>query len=171
MSVKGASFSYIHLRWSLATWKAFYSSELYLLWKIWPISVKRWKPVWIHACLWPIKLGKTYRLLYVVLLMQGEYSPTILKIISCPMKSSPTGPYTFLKQAYRLYQMIVNLESHCMARKKCICTYIHFSATYLHCGAKKAYGTLSWSYFHNHGIPHRETSKKINQYTKLNFVP
>ena len=21
-----------------------------LLWKIWPISIKRWKPVWIHAC-------------------------------------------------------------------------------------------------------------------------
>ena len=24
--------------------------KIYLLWKIWPISVKRWKPVWIRAC-------------------------------------------------------------------------------------------------------------------------
>ena len=24
--------------------------KICLLWIIWPISVKRWKPVWIHAC-------------------------------------------------------------------------------------------------------------------------
>ena len=39
--------SSILLEWSLATWKVF--SLIYLLWKIWPISVKRWKPMWIRA--------------------------------------------------------------------------------------------------------------------------
>ena len=31
--------------------KCFLLLKIYLLWKIWPISVKRWKPVWIRACL------------------------------------------------------------------------------------------------------------------------
>ena len=37
------SATYIHLEWSLASWKVFYSSKIYLLWKICTISVKRWK--------------------------------------------------------------------------------------------------------------------------------
>ena len=28
--------------------------KTYLLWKMWPISVKRWKPVWICTCLFPL---------------------------------------------------------------------------------------------------------------------
>ena len=28
----------------------FFSSKIYLLWKIWPISMKQWKPMWIRAC-------------------------------------------------------------------------------------------------------------------------
>ena len=28
----------------------FFLLKIYLLWKIWPISLKRWKPVWIRAC-------------------------------------------------------------------------------------------------------------------------
>ena len=37
--------------WSkISTWKVFYYKKRYLLWKIWPISVKPWKPVWIRAC-------------------------------------------------------------------------------------------------------------------------
>ena len=27
----------------------FFLLKIYLLWKIWPISVKRWKPVWVRA--------------------------------------------------------------------------------------------------------------------------
>ena len=29
--------------------RKFFLLKIYLLWKIWPISVKRWKPVWIRA--------------------------------------------------------------------------------------------------------------------------
>ena len=32
----------------ISTWKVFLL-KIYLLWKIWPISVKRWKPVWVRA--------------------------------------------------------------------------------------------------------------------------
>ena len=38
------------LGWSLATWKVFSLFKIYLLCKIWPISVKLWKAVWI--CTW-----------------------------------------------------------------------------------------------------------------------
>ena len=34
----------------ISTWKAFLLLKIYLLWKIRPISAKRWKPVWIRAC-------------------------------------------------------------------------------------------------------------------------
>ena len=38
----------------------FFLLKIYLLWKIWPISVKRWKPVWVRACLctllWSVRL-------------------------------------------------------------------------------------------------------------------
>ena len=34
----------------ISTWKAFLLLKIYLLWKIRPISVKRWKTVWIRAC-------------------------------------------------------------------------------------------------------------------------
>ena len=34
----------------ISTWKAFLSLKIYLLWKIRPISVKGWKPVWIRIC-------------------------------------------------------------------------------------------------------------------------
>ena len=43
----------------ISTWKVFLL-KIYLLWKIWPISVKRWKPVWVRACLctllWSVRL-------------------------------------------------------------------------------------------------------------------
>ena len=29
---------------------SFFESKIYLLWKIWPISIKQWKPMWIRAC-------------------------------------------------------------------------------------------------------------------------
>ena len=36
----------------------FFSLKIYLLWKIWPISVKRWKPLWTYAC---SETGKLWR--------------------------------------------------------------------------------------------------------------
>ena len=42
--------------WSLGTWKVFYLLKIYLLWKIWPIFVKRWKPVWIRACTYDLSM-------------------------------------------------------------------------------------------------------------------
>ena len=41
--------SSILLGWSLATWKVLSLLKTYLLWKVWPIFVNRWKPVWIRA--------------------------------------------------------------------------------------------------------------------------
>ena len=41
--------SSILLGWSLATWKVLSLLKIYLLWKVWPIFVNRWKPVWIRA--------------------------------------------------------------------------------------------------------------------------
>ena len=45
--------SSILLEWSLATWEVFYYYffilKIHLLWKIWPISIKRWKQAWIRA--------------------------------------------------------------------------------------------------------------------------
>ena len=57
----------IHLGWSFATWNVFSLFKKYtynVLWKIWPLSVKWWKLVWIHACclrhvnvdLWQVKI-------------------------------------------------------------------------------------------------------------------
>ena len=34
----------------ISTWKAFLLLKIYLLWKIRPIPVKGWKPVWMRAC-------------------------------------------------------------------------------------------------------------------------
>ena len=43
--------SSIHLGWSPSTWKVFfYLLKIFRFWKIWPISVKPRKPVWIRAC-------------------------------------------------------------------------------------------------------------------------
>ena len=33
----------------ISTWKVFLSLKIYFFSKIWPISVKQWKPVWIRA--------------------------------------------------------------------------------------------------------------------------
>ena len=44
---------------------------IYLLWKIRPISVKGWKPVWIRAC--PIVLLVTLQQLAIVRLNVGTY--------------------------------------------------------------------------------------------------
>ena len=34
---------------SISTWRVFFILKIYLLWKLWPISIKQQKPVWIHA--------------------------------------------------------------------------------------------------------------------------
>ena len=53
----------------ISTWKAFLLLKIYLLWKIRPISVKRWKPVWIRAC--PIDLLVNLQQLAIVRLNVG----------------------------------------------------------------------------------------------------
>ena len=53
----------------LSTRKAFLLLKIYLLWKIRPISVKGWKPVWIRAC--PIVLLVNLQQLAIVRLNVG----------------------------------------------------------------------------------------------------
>ena len=41
--------SWFHL--SISTWSVLYNKQIFhVLWKLWPISVKWWKPVWIRTC-------------------------------------------------------------------------------------------------------------------------
>ena len=53
----------------ISTWKAFLLLKIYLLWKIRPISVKGWKPVWIRAC--PVVLLVNLQQLAIVRLNVG----------------------------------------------------------------------------------------------------
>ena len=52
-------------RVQISTWKVFLLLKTYLSWKIRPISVKRWKPVWIRAChYWSHRLHLDWTLLW-----------------------------------------------------------------------------------------------------------
>ena len=43
--------TFVQTIFQISTWKVLLLLlKICLLWKIWPISVKRWKPVWIRAC-------------------------------------------------------------------------------------------------------------------------
>ena len=62
-------------RIQLGKFKVFY---LYLLWKIWPISVKRWKLVCIHACFSDVNFLK--KLICLVLRkLRTEFTSPIAK--------------------------------------------------------------------------------------------
>ena len=51
--------------------KCFLSLKIYLLWKSWPISVKRWKPVWIRSGRWVKALWDRTGLRFFVLIREG----------------------------------------------------------------------------------------------------
>ena len=69
----------------ISTWKAFLLLKIYLLWKIRPISVKGWKPVWIRAC--PIVLLMNLQQLDIVRLNVG----TSVFITCIWIQSASTG--------------------------------------------------------------------------------
>ena len=44
--------TFVQTIFQISTWKVLQLLlKIYLLWKTWPISVKRWKQVWIRACI------------------------------------------------------------------------------------------------------------------------
>ena len=50
--------------------KCFLSLKIYLLWKSWPISVKRWKPVWIRSGRWVKALWDRTGLRFFILIRE-----------------------------------------------------------------------------------------------------
>ena len=62
----------------------FFLLKIYLLWKIWPISVKRWKPVWVRAWFLMIDL-----IFHWFLAQRNDfyYPSSTIKSLPCPSQN------------------------------------------------------------------------------------